>query len=511
MAEAVLSGFGGRADWSATRTLARTAAIVLAALALSWAAVLNGQPFVHPDTVGYTRGPDVAVMKLFGPRFGTVWGKTNEKQIARPALAPAPGAAASADDNEVMGGRSIYYGFLAYLGALTGGFWLTVFAQSLGVAVLVEIALRGLRILGLSTYAGVMALLTLATSAPFFAAFVMPDIWAGVAIGALASLFALSRRLTRVDMALLAAMAAFGALAHNSVVPVLAVMTLAGGGLWLLKRGDAPDPRAGLAAGAAAVVIALAGGLAFSAMVRHAVGAPPVNPPFLTARVIADGPGERYVRDRCAARPFAVCKYAARLPLDVDHFLWGVTPKDGVFETVAAPERRALADQDASFALAAVRAYPNQQAAASARNAALQMVDTDLSDFNYKPSLRAGFASTVPAGPYAAMQNTLAFREAWPLQALWGVQSGVALASLAMLGWMALRAQKAGSAHVEPSDAMILALLILVGVLANGAVCGVLSTLYGRYQARVTWLIPLAATLLALVRARARGASVRLA
>jgi len=513
MAEAVLSGFGGRAEWSATRTLARTAAIVLAALALSWAAVLNGQPFVHPDSVGYTRGPDVAVIKLLGPRFGTVWGKTNEKQIDHPATAATPGvkAAASADDNEVMGGRSIYYGFLAYLGALTGGFWLTVFVQSLGVALLVEIALRGLRIMGLSTYAGVMALLTLGTSAPFFAAFVMPDIWAGVAIGALAALFALSRRLTRVDMALLAAMTAFAALAHNSVVPVLGVMTAAGGGLWLLKRGDAPDPRAGLVVGAAAIVIALAGSFAFSAMVKHTVGAPPLNPPFLTARVVADGPGERYVHDHCAGQPFAVCKYAARFPMDVDHFLWGVTSKDGVFETVSGPERRALANQDARFALAAARAYPVQQAAASTRNAALQMVDTDLSDFNYKPSLRAGFASTVPAAPYAAMQTTAAFREAWPLRALWGLQSGVVLISLAMLGWMTLRAQKAGSAHAEPSDALILALLILVGVLANGAVCGVLSTLYGRYQARVIWLLPMAATMLALVRTRARAASVRLA
>jgi len=517
MAEAVISGFGGRADWSATRALSRTAAIVLAALALSWAAVLNGQPFIHPDTIGYTRGPDVAVIKLFGPRFGTVWGKTNEKQIDHPASAAAPGAkaTASAGDNEVMGGRSIYYGVLAYLGALTGGFWLTVFVQSLGVALLVEIALRGLRIMGVSTYAGVMALLTLGTSAPFFAAFVMPDIWAGVAIGALAALFALSRRLTRLDMAMLAAMTAFGALAHSSVVPVVGAMSLAGGGLWLINvrlgRGDAPDPRIGLGVGAAAIVIALAGGLAFSAMVKHTVGAPPLNPPFLTARVIADGPGERYALDNCAGQSFAVCKYAARLPMDVDHFLWGVTPKDGVFETVSSAERRALSDQDARFALAAARAYPMQQAGASARNAALQMVDTDLSDFNYKPSLRAGFASTVPAGPYAAMRTTLAFGEAWPLQALWGLQSAVVIASLVMLAGIGLRAQKVGSAHVEPSDAMIFALLILVGVLANGAVCGVLSTLYGRYQARVVWLIPLATTMLVLVRARARGASVRLA
>jgi hypothetical protein len=410
-----------------------------------------------------------------------------------------------------MGGRSIYYGVLAYLGALTGGFWLTVFVQGLAVAVLVEIVLRSLRIVDLKTYAGVMALLTLATPAPFFVGFVMPDIWAGIAIGALSALFALSRRLTRADIAILAAMTAFAALAHNSVVPVMAAMTLAGGGLWLIRRKHASNPAAGLAVGAAAVMIALAGAFAFSAMVKHTVGAPPLNPPFLTARVVADGTGERYAREHCAGQPFVVCKYAARFPMDVDHFLWGVTPKDGVFETADAAERRALSDQDARFAMTAARTYPLAQAEASARNAVLQTVDTDLSDFDYKPSLRAGFASTFPAGPYAAMQPTAAFREAWPLAPLWAFQSAVALISLLAIAGMAARAPQAVDPNREPSDAVLLATMIVLGVVANGVVCGVLSTLYGRYQARVEWLLPLAAAALFLVRARTRAAIVRMA
>ena len=509
MAEAVLSGFGGRADWSPTRAFVRAIAIVVAALALSGAAILNGSPFVHPDTVGYTRGPDVAVSKLFGPKFSTVWAKTNEGASAGQPASTA-GAAATASDNEVLGGRSIYYGVLAYLGALTGGFWLTVFVQGLAVAMLVEIMLRSLRVLGLSTYAGVMALLTLATPAPFFVGFVMPDIWAGIAIGALSSLFALSRRLTRTDIAILAAMTAFSALAHNSVLPVLAAMTLAGAGLWLVRRETAPNPTPGLAIGAAAVVIALAGTFAFSAMVKHTVGKPPLNPPFLTARVIADGPGTQYVREHCAGSPFAVCRYAARFPMDVDHFLWGATTKDGVFETITGPERRALADQDARFALTAARTYPLAQIEASARNAALQTLDADLGDFNYKPSLRAGFATTFPASAYAALQPTAAFREAWPLQPLWILQGGVALTALLTIGVLALRAPKAAGANLEPSDALLLAAMIVIGVIANGAVCGVLSTLYGRYQARVEWLLPLAAAMVVMVRMRARGASVRL-
>ena len=493
----------------------RAVAVMLAALSLSWAAGLNGQPFFHPDTIGYTRGPDVAVMKLLGPRFATTWAKTDEGPAAKaaPAQNGAVGGAkatASYDDNEVMGGRSIYYGFLAYLGALTGGFWLTVFVQGLAVAMLVEIALRALRIMSLATYAGMMALLTLATPAPLFVGFVMPDIWAAVAIGALSAALALSRRLTRLDLLALAAMTAFGALAHNSVVPVLAVLIVAGGGWWLLKRETAPDARPGLAIGAAAIVIALIGSLAFSAMVKHTVGKPPVTPPFLTARVIADGPGTLYARDHCAGQAFTVCRFAKRFPMGVDDFLWGPSIDDGVFQTASSAERRSMAEQDARFALTAAAAYPLQQIAASARNAVLQTVDTDLGDFNYNSHVRGDFAATLPAAPRAALQTSLAYRQAWPLQAMWVLQTGVLLASLLAIGVMAVRAPNTGPALLEPSDALLLATLIVVGVLANGAVCGVLSTLYGRYQARVVWLIPLAAAMLALAQARSQERSVRL-
>ena len=44
----------------------RVVAMLLGALALCWAAAVNGGPFLHPDSIGYVRGPDVAVMKLVG-------------------------------------------------------------------------------------------------------------------------------------------------------------------------------------------------------------------------------------------------------------------------------------------------------------------------------------------------------------------------------------------------------------------------------------------------------------
>ncbi len=481
------------------QSLLRAGAVLLAALALCWPAAVNRQPFFHPDTLGYVRGPDVAVMKLLGPRFASSWARLDPGAgVAAHEAGAAPVAGHGYDDKEVLGGRSIYYGVLADLGARTGGFWLTVLVQALAVAWLTEIVLRSLGIASLRAYAAIIALLALASPAAFFVCFLMPDIWAGAGIGALAALFALQGRLRRLDIAVLGCVTVFAALAHTSVTPVIGVMMAAGLGLGLAGR---LRPALGLTVGVAAILAALAGGFAFSAAVRHTVGAPPVTPPFLTARLVDDGTGARFAKSGCGGQAFVVCRYADRFPMDADHFLWGETDRDGVFQTVAPPVRRALGDEQTGFALAVVRAYPLEQARASLGNIVHQIADTDLSDFNYKPSLQRSFALTLPAGAQAAMRRTLAAAQAWPIVRLWAWQ-GAAMALLAIaMGVVALRA-----APVEPAvtPANQILVLIVVDVLANGAVCGALSSVNGRYEGRVIWCLPLA--LAASLILRVRGA-----
>ena len=194
----------------------RALAVVVGAGVMMWTALLNGGPFFTPDTEAYVRGPDVAVVKLLGQRFSTPWARLTPPGAL--AIASAPGAKAkpSYDDKEVLAGRSIYYGALAYLGERTGGFWLTVFVQGLAVAWLAEIVLRAAGRRRLIDYAAAMAVIAFATSAPFFAADLMPDVWSGVAIGALSLLFAFPKRLVSIDVAALAAMTVFAAMAHNS-------------------------------------------------------------------------------------------------------------------------------------------------------------------------------------------------------------------------------------------------------------------------------------------------------
>ena len=490
----------------------RVCAVLAAAVAMMWAALVNGQPFFTPDTSAYVRGPDVAVVKLLGARFASPWARQEPPgaHLAAPAKA---GAAAkhSYDDDEVLAGRSIYYGALAYLGQLAGGFWLTVFVQGLAVAWLAEMALRAAGQRGLLAYAAAMALLALATPAPFFVADLMPDIWSGVAIGAMALLFTAPRRLTRLDLAALAAMTVFAAMAHNSHVLIIAGVMAAGVALWLVgsafRLGDA-DPRPALAIGGLALACAVGGTMLFSAMVKHSVGAPPITPPFLTARVVADGPGRLYVREHCKDHPFAVCAFADRLAgTDTDGFLWDENSRTGVFAVATPAQRRALATEQTRFALASTLAHPGLQARASARNVALQLVQTDLEDFDYKPSVLAELRADLPPEHRARLETSLAARRGWPINALWAEQAVVIWLSLGVIGWSLIDPRIYGEGG-RVGDARRVALLAVAGVLANTLACGVLSDLYGRYQARCIWVLPLAAAVLMAQALSARRLNV---
>jgi hypothetical protein len=469
----------------------RLAAVLLGALALCWAAALNGQPFFHPDTQAYVRGPDVAIMSVLGERFATPWA-LHDPGVRAPAPAgEAIGPQRSFQDDEVIAGRSLFYGLLPYLGERTGGFWLTVLLQGLAVAGLAEIVLRAVGARSLKLYAGVMGGLALLTAAPFFAGLLMPDVWAGIGIGSLAALFAVNRRLTSADRGVLAVLTVFSAMAHNSHVLVLAGLTAAGGVWWLLRRRGGPDGRLAVGAGVLAVVLALAGSAAFAAMVSHKYGKPPITPPFLTARVIADGPGTRWTREHCEGAAFEVCRYRDRLPLEVDDFLWAGDRK-GVFETASPESRRALAEEQTRFAAAVFLTYPLSQTAASLRNALLQTGRMDLEDFRYKPSVRQTLESQLPEPHRGRMLKTLAAADAWPLGLMEAVQMLALVASVGVIGW----SFAGGRRRPELSEALLFAGLVAAGVLLNGAICGAFSALHGRYQARVAWLLPLTAMVL---------------
>jgi len=480
-------------------TLQRALLVAAGALLLCWAALVNGGPFFHPDTVSYVRGPDVAVLKVLGPRFASPWAAQNEGAAAR-AVSPSGGAAAaprSYDDKEVLAGRSIYYGALAWLGEVSGGFWLTILCQALAVAYLLDALLRAVGRRSVGAYAAAAAVVAFATPAPLFVALLMPDIWAAVGLGAFALLLAFGRRLRLAESLALSGLMAFAVLAHTSnLLLVAGLIATAPLVRWIAGR-RAPRVRTAVLAGAGAIAVGIAGGLAFTFAVIHLAGAKPLSPPFITARLIADGTGARYLESHCPSAGFEACRYRGQRPADADDYLWSLDPAKAVFATATAESRRALSGEQTRVALAVVAADPLGQVAASARNVVQQIGDSDLANFNYKQSVRASLDLSVPPSRLHVFRDTAAYREAWPLgpMQVWYTVVRV-LAAIALLAWLVLSWKRSRTGD----DAPVVALrawtaAVVVGVLGNAAICGALSAPYGRYQARLDWLLPVTALL----------------
>jgi hypothetical protein len=460
-----------------------TAAFVVLLIAFVWPALYNGQPFFFPDTTTYIRGADAGIQVAF--KHKSAWSLPPDAQKS----------VSSIDDKTVLTGRSPYYGALLYLGDLTYGFWLTVIVQACAVLGAIGLALRAARVPRWPHGCIISACIAVATTAPFFTSLLMPDVFAGVAILTVAVLLSARQRLSGrdylVSLVLLIAACAF----HDSHVLILFVLLGAAAIYAVVTRSW--TNRIGLAIILLALVIGILAQSVFFAAVRHVVGAAPLRPPFLMARTIEDGPGYRYIRATCPTNGFKICDFADRLPLMADDFLWKSGP-DGVFVGASPEDRRELSNEQMRFTLAVIRYDPWGQLSAALKDAAIQLTELGLTEFQYTDLEKDGFAGKIPSAHLKTLRESAAYRGTVPLRLLdaW-LQGSVVIAGFIVAAALLRRFQR------TPVDSAVVPIIIwtVIGILVNAAVCGILSGPHDRYSSRVAWLLPFAA-LLILVRPR---------
>jgi hypothetical protein len=449
---------------------------LLAALVFIWPAIFNGMPFLFYDTPGYLGGANALAHGLFG--------------------APLDWTA-----SPVMLGRSIYYGSFLYLSLALGSFWPAAIVQAIltgactltflryfmprgPMALMVGVAVGGILLLGFTTL-------------PFFASFMMPDLFSGLTLLSTTALLLFwpqdgwSRRIFWIVVT--AAAATF----HPTNVPI--VLSVLGCGILLFFLLRVPRPWAAVGAIAGSILCGVAGEALFSAGVDHALGRPPIRPPFVTARLTADGPGTRYLHDTCPGNGFLLCRYMKRLPLPSDHFLWSKSGVDGVFRAIPPEERRQLAADESRFVLATLMHLPHDTIEAFFVGARKQIDRTGLSEFNYSWVERGFFYNNLPRPIYMQATKTRAFVLGMPTSPLSAFGRNLAILSLIICAWALVDRR-------IPRNLRIAVAMVLCGVVVNAFICGGLSGAHDRYQARVLWLLPWIAYLALVARFAARYA-----
>jgi putative flippase GtrA len=411
------------------------------------------------------------------------------------------------------GARSVFYGIFLFAGVKIGSLWLVAAIQA---ALAVWPAWRLSRAIAPKARSWTLWPVALGvaagTSLPLFAGFAMPDVFAGVAILCTVLLLVYRQTLIKGEQILIWGLLAVSLSFHGSHTMTALGLAIIGAGLMLLFKAEGRETlfRAGLIV--AAVVAGFAANAFYGQVIKAKWGEELRRPPFLAARVLADGPGRTYLRDACrSGTPYVLCRFRKQDLNNSDKILWSGAAGVGIFNRLSYEDRIALGKEEFRFAFNTVLHDPLGQIAASAQNWWWQLNLIYVEDPLRNPYVflndaywgKTKLPLMIPDAE-TCKADRAACRARLRMDPLRAWHTSVLLLAAGFLAWRLLYGEVASAFRRkrmvfedDAIQAMTAVGLLLIGFVVNAAVCGILSGPFPRYQARVAWLIPLAATVVA--------------
>ncbi|PWG03452.1 hypothetical protein DF286_11655 [Sphingosinicella humi] len=396
-------------------------------------------------------------------------------------------------EQDYVGARSPTYSLIFFIVTSNLTLWGVTALQALACSWLL-FALSGLTSppFRVAAYWIMVAVLTAATPLSYFISFAMPDIFAGIGVLCLILLL-LPRgqsRATRIGAWLLLVLSASFHATHVAILAaagLVGIAALAVSGSW--KGSDKWIASAALIGG---LILGASIGPAYQAAERSLIGHPIGAPPFVTARVLADGTGVDYLKEACRQPDrFALCDYQMPEAVDASSFLWAPAEQGGGYTAADASTRARLRAEQTEFVLGTFASRPVGQLSASLRNWATQLVQIDVLEPIMDPRTQESFRLFEIEGSLPGEAYVFPAEPALEVvRRLFLIFSAFGL----ILIWVASRADRVGTED-RAAIATIIG-IVLTAVLVNAAVCGAMSEPWPRYQARIIWIVPAALLLL---------------
>jgi len=416
--------------------------------------------------------------------------------------AAATGAALAGADNTVNGSRSAVYSLIVGVIAKLGGVGLIPFVNVAVITLAAWLPVRILaRLIGTKWSTAALFSLPLIVSMvgalSFYVAFVMPDILTGALLLMIATITVFHPRMHRWELWAVVLFGALAVLSHISHIAIAAALVpVAGLGAWLLGN------RRWWIAPLMVALMVLAGvgeRAAFRVAAEKVSNAEVVYFPFLTARLIQDGPGWRYLQAKCPASGEKSCALFKALSVSDDpyrltasHIIFETDPNLGSFKLMSTQDQARVASEQYAFFARVFMWAPVSTSLAMLKNtlkqAAMNSVKMTIPDdeiMTHTRSLYSGVAASFSEGRLMRDKGWLAVVE--PLHTALYVLS---LALILVLMIWPGRVPKIAKAFV---------IMGLLGVLANAFVSGAVSQPADRYGARAIWLLPFLATLMVMI------------
>jgi hypothetical protein len=433
-------GLGGISKRLKVKRLLWLPATLLVLAALLAPAEWNGFPLIFADTGGYVLRPFAGTLEY---------------------------------------GRSALYG--AFLAAgIRLEFWPNVLLQAALALWIIALTLRThLRGLTLAMLLLAIIALVVATSLPWTASQLIPDVFVLLAALALHLLAFQPQALTRAEIAGLVAVTAFAIASHMSILAMTLSLLAAYGLVRLFAHRFAfPIPHLALPLLAVAAGIGLA--LTSNAMIGGQFAFTPGGPNFLFARLLQDGIVQRHLDRACPDYSMRICDYRDELPTATEDWLWlpdSPFYKMGGWQDFTPEAQRII--------LATLRTEPGANVLAAARDTLAQLVAVGTGDgISPENNQHAEWAlsevapKAMPHFRAAPQQNAQ-----FDFTAINVVQLPLALlaSAAAPIIFLLWRRRQPGISA--------LALSATLALVANAAICGIFSSTNARYQSR---LVPIA-------------------
>ena len=490
-------GVRARHSDPAERTAPRfreTVVYLITLLLLLWPLAINGAPFYSADSASYLRGG------AFGFHTGLLFPQTWWQSLATTAssvtTAPDPKEVVAGAVAEAGGVRSVIYSVMTYLLRGPGSSLLALAIVQASAVALVTGWLRRLIAPQLGTWPSlaVAAGLSALTTAPWYAAYAMPDILAGIAIAGSLVLTVFFDRIAIVMRVTLVALIALCITTHGSHLPI-AFSVLVAGGLanFTLRRPPLLVAARRTLWFISPLFLAIAALLGTSYAAFGELSLAPKRYPIQLARSVADGPGAWHLRDHCATERYAICEiFGPNPPRNVRDFLWS---ENGVRYRATPEQMERIRAEESTIVRRAAMEYPLEQLSRAATNIFLQFFTFGPDDLVFGERIVGGLDDPSVVQVHSDIPMLKAAGE---VLIYLSFAAGVVLL-------FALRRRLTG---VEVATVCV----AVVGLLANAAVCGILSAVTDRYQGRVAWILPTLALIIWLrVRSEAEPVMTRAA
>ena len=503
MADYHTTGAGGGTG----RAVLWIAAAVIACLSVF---LINGRPLFYFDTVGYISQGHTGLRQLGIKGESPLSARMEKIRAQKAADAITEGVPDTTEieaENTVDGSRSTVYALtsalLARFHALEGLMLLNIAAVLIAVWLPMRVAARrwGLPV-PVSEAVALPVIVACLGSLPFFVAYLMPDTFAPVLILVFGTLTVFGRGMRPWEVILAILVGCFAIVSHLSHLAIGLVMIPAAALISLIlsrQRWWLP---------VAYVAMIVGAGFTEQSLLRTAAKAVSnsevVIKPYITARLIQDGPGMTYLEEYCPNEAIPTCKLYTALKwsddpyrLTATHIVFETSPQYGSFRLLEPEDQKAVADDQIPFFFEVLKDQPVATFMAFLKNMLIQSgwIGVDLTLPTDKIIEQNADVTGLALSTFD--HGRLTVDRGWyePLTKWHGT---LYIASLLIVAGLILLPRRV------PGEVKALAIMVLLGILANALVCGGISQPSTRYGARVVWLLPLMATVMVMFAVRAR-------